>query len=163
MNNVYFWILLTAVSSLNVNASIKCQSEWLSLKHTQKLMRHKSTEKLRQKEHKKAKAYQDCRRGKAKTKMDGTSENLTINSTHKHRQDTVSKRKINRSKPIKYSRSINVRGKFSGEKQDAWLKHYIAPKECANPKTTQQFAMCTEHRNEQATKFSVAWEKTTPR
>ncbi|WP_448568902.1 hypothetical protein [Thalassotalea ganghwensis] len=163
MNKVYLWLLLAAVFSPNANASIKCQSEWQSLKHTQQLMRHKSTETLRQKEHKKAKAYQDCRRGKTKPKIEINKKNLTTNSTHKQRQNTASKSKINKSEPIKYTRSINVSGKFSGEKQDAWLKHYQAPKECAHPKTTQQFAKCTENRNEQATKFSVAWEKTRPR
>lgn len=57
------------------------------------------------------------------------------------------------------NKSLIIKGKFTGQMQNAWLKYYKRPKECNLPKSTASFAWCIEHKNESATAFKEQWQK----
>ncbi|QDP02176.1 hypothetical protein [Thalassotalea sp. PS06] len=57
------------------------------------------------------------------------------------------------------NQSLVIRGKFTGEKQVAWLKYYQPEKACRRPKTTSMFAKCLAIRDQQAEQFSALWEQ----
>ncbi len=64
----YGLIAILALLSTPSHSASKCETEWNSLKATQAQLRHNSTEQLRQKEHVRHTAYQNCRKGKNQSK-----------------------------------------------------------------------------------------------
>lgn len=150
--------ILVAISLLIVSnqtiAKSKCEREWNALKSVQSKLRHKSTEYLRNKEHRKHKKYQDCRKGK--TKSSKKSRTKTYSSTpkntyKKHYPNYYVRNTFNSS-------SVNVKAKFKGEKQNEWMQYYVIPKECISPKSTSKFARCLAERDKEAEEFSKKWE-----
>ncbi len=64
----YGLIAILALLSTPSHSASKCETEWNSLKATQAQLRHNSTEQLRQKEHVRHTAYQNCIKGKNQSK-----------------------------------------------------------------------------------------------
>jgi len=60
-------LLLLIIISYPSFAKSKCQFEWDALKKVQAQLRHKSSQRLRDLEHKKHSKYQSCRKGKTQT------------------------------------------------------------------------------------------------
>ena len=147
-------ILLFVIFSLPAFAASKCQTEWDAYKAVQKQLRQQSYEWLRDKERRKHKEYQDCR----KSKNNKSSSTIKPSSNN---QKTYAK-----YKPLpKYGAypcipsKVNVAGRYSGEKQQAWLDYYHSPKGCKNPKSTSQFSKCLQHRDDEANKFEKVWDE----
>ncbi len=149
-----FAFLLFIVFSLPSFAGSKCQLEWDSLKSVQSQLRKNSNEWLRNEERRRHKIYQDCRKGK----------NNASSKTQKHRtqkQTSYTKYKSTpKYRPYRSTTSkVNVKGRFSGEKQQAWLDYYHSPKGCKTPKSTSQFSKCLAHRDSEAEKFDKVWDE----
>lgn len=130
-------------------ANSKCEREWNDLKSIQTQMRHKSTEYLRNKERDKHKEYQNCRKGKKKkSKKYKTKANYNKQSTNntyrKYTSNTI-------------TNTVSLKGKFNGDKQDAWVKYYDKPQECVEPKDISQFSRCLKYRDEKARDFDREW------
>ncbi|MEY8216273.1 MAG: hypothetical protein RPR97_17530 [Colwellia sp.] len=151
MLKILITIALLIVSN-QASAISKCEREWNDLKSIQSQMRHRSTEYLRDKERDKHKEYQSCRKDKNKK-----SKSYKTKTKHKNPKTTYKSHSYPRysSNNIKYSGSI--KGKFKGEKQKAWLKHYRTPQECISPKNISKFSRCLSYRDEEAEKFTVQW------
>ncbi len=139
------------IMSNQVFAKSKCEQEWKALKSVQSQLRHKSTEYLRKKEHKKHDEYQNCR----KAKKNKSKSSKTKNS---HKSQTIYK-KYNSPKSLNtnITNTVALKGKFSDEKQDAWIQYYDKPKECILPKNIQVFSRCLSERDEEAKKFDMEW------
>lgn len=130
-------------------AKSKCEREWNDLKSIQTQMRHRSTEYLRNKEREKHKEYQDCRKGKKKKskkyKRKANYNNQSTNNTYrKYTSNTI-------------TNTVSLKGKFSGDKQDAWVQYYDKPQECIKPKDISQFSRCLKYRDEKAIDFDREW------
>ena len=134
-----------------VLAQQNCTQAMQTLKNHQSLMRKgysaSTGEKLRSKERKLFNAYQKC-----------------LKSPPTHSGTKTKKKKI--SNNVDYSNapqikwqntSLNFRGRFSGEKQKAWLAYYKQPEQCVKPKSLQDFAWCTEHKTKSSEVFSELW------
>jgi hypothetical protein len=137
------------IVSNQIFAKSKCESEWNALKNVQSQLRHKSTEYLRKKEHRKHDEYQKCRKGKnKKSKSYKTTSN----------QKTAYKKYSYSNYPTKnITNKVSLKGKFKDEKQDAWIQYYDKPKECILPKNIQVFSRCLSKRDEEAKKFDMEW------
>lgn len=146
---VLIFILFTI--SLPSYSASKCQEEWDYLKKVQAQLRYKSTEYWRKKEHEAHNIYQNCRKGKNKK------------TTSRSSQIEIYKNKKSKIKFKKYKKVGNpiatVKGFYTGEKQNAWIKYYKTPKECKNPKTTSKFAKCLEHKRETSKEFDIIWKE----
>lgn len=153
MNIYKLAFIVIVLFSSSTFAKSKCQNEWDALKSVQSQLKHKSTEWLRDKERKKHTEYQDCRRGKIKSI---NSNNQTKYSEKRSSQPYKTKRII---KTKKSNFSGGIKGLFTGEKQNAWIRYYKKPKECIRPKTTKWFAKCLNIRDIEAQKFDVLWKK----
>ena len=147
---IFLFIIFSAPSF----AGSKCQTQWDSLKAVQQQLRHQSYEWLRDKERRKHKEYQDCRKGKnnksSKTKKYTTSKQSAYTQykqspSYRPYRSTISK--------------VNVTGRFKGDKQQAWLDYYHSPKGCKSPKTTSKFSTCLQHRDSEAAKFEQVWDE----
>jgi len=156
MNIYQLAIIASALFSNLVFAELKCKTEWDALKDVQTQLRHKSTEWLRDKEHKKHSEYQKCRRNTNKQ----SSSNSRTKHYEKQRIQTYSPKQLAKIKKSNYSG--NIKGIFTGEKQNSWIKYYKKPKECIRPKSTQWFAKCLKHRDDEAIKFNSTWRKQNP-
>lgn len=142
---------LLFIASTETFAKSKCELEWNALKAVQSQLRHKSTEYLREKEHKKNNAYQDCRKGKNKNNTSiKSTQYLPSNTPSKHYSVGQARHSFNNS-------SVKMKGKFTGEKQESWNNYYVRPKDCINPKSTSKFAECLNDRDMQAAKFDLLW------
>lgn len=143
--------IILLIISIQSPAKSKCELEWNALKAVQAQLRNKSTEYLRNKERKKHTEYQNCRKGKSKK----NSNKHVIKNTYNPQKKYYSNRKIRNS----FGNSkVNIKSKFTGEKQQAWLAFYKTPKECISPKTTTKFAKCINDRNLAAEHFSNNWD-----
>ena len=140
-------VLIFMLCSIPSNAATKCKAEWDSLKSVQSQLRHQSTEGLRQKEHQKHNEYQACRKRKAKSfKAEVFNKKINRDLNQRPRKQKV----------IHYSG--NLKGRYKGEKQNAWTLHYKTPKECIKPKSVQAFAVCINHRDAASKIFDKHWE-----
>jgi hypothetical protein len=155
--NIYQLAIIAAVLFSNpVFAELKCKKEWDALKNVQTQLRHKSTEWLRDKEHKKHTKYQECRKN---TNKKSNSNSRAKNYGKQSIQLYKPKQLANIKKP---NYSGNIKGLFTGEKQNSWIKYYKKPKDCIRPKSTQWFAKCLKHRDDEAIKFDSIWRKKNP-
>jgi hypothetical protein len=94
-------------------AKSKCEREWNAFKSVQAELRHRSSEYLRDKEHRTHNQYQDCRKGKNKKSK---SHKITNN------QKTTYKKYSDINYPTKnITNTVSLKGKFKDEKQDAWI------------------------------------------
>ncbi len=109
-------------------AGSKCQTQWDSLKLVQQQLRHQSYEWLRDKERRKHKEYQDCRKRKNKTKTYSRANKKT-----------------------------SLENMFYGKKQKQWLKYYKTPQNCKKPSTERKLQECVRQRNKKATHFERVW------
>lgn len=123
-----FALLLFVIFSFPSFAGSKCQLEWDSLKAVQSQLRHQSYEWLRDKERRKHKEYQDCRKGRTKTKTYKRASNKT-----------------------------NLENLFYGKKQKQWLKYYRTPQSCKNPSTERKLKECIRQRDKKAYHFERVW------
>lgn len=104
-------LVLLFIASTEIYAKSKCELEWDPLKAVQSQLRHKSTEYLRQKEHKKNSAYQDCTKSKTqKNNSAKSTQCLSNNTLSKHYSVGQVRHSFNNS-------SVKMKGKFTGEKQ----------------------------------------------
>jgi len=134
-----------------VIAQQKCTQAMQTLKNHQSLMRKgysaSKGEKLRVKERKLFNAYQKC-----------LTSPPTHSSTKTKKKKTSNSVDYSNAPQIKWQNtSLNFRGRFSGEKQKAWLAYYKQPKQCGKPKSLQDFAWCTEHKRKSSEEFSELW------
>ena len=142
-------IICLLIVSNQTFAKSKCELEWNALKSVQSQLRHKSTEYLRKKEHKKHDEYQKCRKSqskKSKSYKTTSNKNTTYNN---HSYSNYPTKNI--------TNTISLKGKFKDEKQDAWIQYYDKPKECLFPKNIQEFSKCLSYRDEAAKKFDMEW------
>jgi hypothetical protein len=121
-------VFLIIIFSAPSFAGSKCQYEWNALKKVQAQLRHQSTQRLRNLEHKKNRKYQDCRKGKKKTK--------TYNRKGK---------------------KTNLENMFYGKKQKQWLKYYKTPQNCKKPSTERKLQECIRQRDKKASHFERVW------
>lgn len=156
MNKTMFLVVLTLLSFQSFASKSKCPNEWNSLKSIQKQMKlgHRASEMeyLKKEERKRFTAYEHCRKGRnanSKNTVNSANQNLT-------KRYLYNKSRSSKSNVFKGA-SINIKGRFSGEKQNAWFDYYNKPKECIKPKSTSQFAKCIVHRDELAKEFEVVW------
>ena len=150
MLRILIVITLLVISNQSL-AKSKCEKEWDALKAVQAQLRHKSTEYLRNKERIRHTEYQNCRKGKSKKSSNGNS----VKTTYKPQKKYYSNKKVRNS----FGNSkVNIKSKFTGEKQEAWLAFYKTPKECIAPKTTTKFAKCINDRNLAAKHFTNNWD-----
>jgi len=158
MFKALFLVVLILLSFQSFAFKSKCPSEWSSLKNIQKQMKlgHRvaEMERLKKEERKRFTAYENCRKGR-----NSNSKN-TVKSANQSRtkQYSYSNSRSSRANVFKGA-SVNIKGRFSGEKQRAWIDYYRKPKECIKPKSTSQFAKCMAHRDEVAKEFDVVWEE----
>lgn len=104
-------------------------------------------EKLRAKERKLFDAYQSCLKSPPKQS----------NKKGKKKKTSYITSPID-APVIKWkNKSLSFRGKFSGEKQEAWLAYYKQPKKCVKPESLSVFAWCTEHKAKSSEQFSELW------
>lgn len=143
------WIIFFLIVTNQSHAKSKCEFEWKQLKSIQSLLRQKSTEYLRKKEHEKHNEYQNCRKNKNNSK---SSQN-TKNNYSDNLQYYASQYKRNTFK----NSPIQMKAKFKGEKQEAWIQSYITPKDCIKPKKISKFASCLSNRDIAAEKFNIQW------
>lgn len=149
-----FTFILFSTDSFSAS---KCENQWQALKSVQTQLRHKSTEFLRKQEHEKHTDYQNCRKNKnANNSKTKTTKNSTVQSSNKRPSHILNKR-INRQ--LVGNKAITIKGYFEGEKQNQWLKFYQRPKYCHSPKSTQVFAKCMQHKEEEAIKFEQKWQE----
>lgn len=123
-----FILLILIIFSTPSFAGSKCQTQWDSLKLVQQQLRHQSYEWLRDKERRKHKEYQDCRKRKNKT--------ITYSRANK---------------------KTNLENMFYGKKQKQWLKYYKTPQYCKKPSTERKLQECIRQRNKKATHFERVW------
>ena len=143
------WIIFLLIVSNQVYAKSKCELEWKSLKAVQSQLRHKSSEYLREIEHKKHNEYQNCRKGKNK-KSNTYQTKKTYKTQTKYYSNQYARNTFKNS-PIK------MKAKFKGVKQEAWLEQYETPKDCIKPKSTAKFASCLNSRDIKAEEFDIEW------
>ncbi|MDO6426834.1 hypothetical protein Q4489_07410 [Thalassotalea sp. 1_MG-2023] len=147
------------LSSYSVYAKQDCTREYNNLKSHQKVMRNGGSSsrmaQLAKEEHVIASEYQDCRSGKNKASKNKNTIKKQVKSNN--RPATKRQLSFSKQKPIKYTRPISFSGRFKGEKQVAWVEFYETPNECLKPKSTQAFAKCMAHRDEQAFIFDKRW------
>ena len=124
-------ILVTSQQSI---AGSKCQEKWDALKAIQAQLRHKSTEFYRKEEHKRHKAYQDCRKGKTNKKY----KTSRIQSSNQKKLENI----------------------YSGKKQKAWLKYYRTPQSCKSTNNAKKSKRCIDKRNDKAGQFDRVWKIT---
>lgn len=149
-----FLLLLFVIFSFPSLAGSKCQLEWDSLKAVQSQLRQYSYEWLRDKERRKHKEYQDCRKHK-NNKSSSTKKN-----TYKTQKNYAQNKPIPKYRPYRSTTSkVKVAGRYSGEKQQAWLDYYHSPKGCKSPKSTSKFSKCLVHRDSEAEKFEKVWDE----
>lgn len=158
MKKINVLILLPLFISSPAIAQQDCTQAMENLKNHQKIMRkgYSATqgEKLRNKERKLFDAYQTCLKFPASHSTRRTSEARN----GKKKQKTTSTFNYSDAPQIKWqNKSLSFRGKFSGEKQKAWLRYYKQPKQCGKPKSLQVFAWCTEHKTKSSEVFSELW------
>ena len=123
---IFLFIIFSAPSF----AGSKCQYEWDALKKVQGQLRHRSTQWLLDKEHKKSREYQNCRKGKTKSRTKKYSSK---------------------------SKKVNLESLFYGKKQKQWLKYYKTPQNCKKPSTERKLQECIRQRNKKATHFERVW------
>ena len=151
---------LVVFSTSSFAKKADCITEKQQLQHIQKIMKKgykpRLGERYRQIEREKHNAYQICRKNKNNSSK-STKVKKQNQPTKKKYSSFYKSRKYNR--PLVSRGTINMRGKFKGEKQSAWLKHYKTPKNCITPKTPSEFAKCLSIRDEAAEKFDILWRK----
>ena len=156
MNKLLTMILLLVISN-ELFAQSKCQDEWSDLKNAQNVSRQSSNEWTRNWEKRAFNEYNKCIKRK--------------NNSQKYRQKSSynKNRNLNESYTVYFDREfttkpIEVKARYTGEKQDAWLKYYRSKKtdECKNPKSTKLFAKCLEEREKLAVKFDMNWRLDNP-
>ena len=149
-------LIFVIIASNKSYAKSKCELEWNALKAVQAQLKQKSYEWLRKKEHEKHNEYQNCRKGKT---------NKLITDLKKEKISPKKNKQIKKYMPkTEYSRNNNkysgeIKGKFKGEKQDAWIKYYnkYRPIKCKTPKSIQIFSQCVKHKNNEAKNFNLVW------
>ncbi|XPF94276.1 hypothetical protein ACM9HF_20045 [Colwellia sp. RE-S-Sl-9] len=149
------WIILFLIITNKSYAKSKCEVELNELQHIQSLLRHKTSEYLRDKEHKAHEKYQICRSRKNNQSSNNKSKKI-------YSKKTTTKKKYYPNQYVKKSfgkSTVKIKGKFKGDKQNAWIEYYKTPKECIKPKSTSQFASCLNKRNVEAERFSTEWDK----
>ncbi|MGB1261488.1 MAG: hypothetical protein ACPG52_01155 [Cognaticolwellia sp.] len=154
------FIIFTCFSQPSFAGS-KCQFEWDALKNVQSQLRHRSSQWLRDQEHKKHREYQDCRKAK-------NNKSSKVKKYARNNQKAVTqyrKAKTQYRKPIRFKKNrstistVSVKGLFTGEKQQAWLEYHRPAQACKNPKTTQKFSQCLKNRADEANKFQLLWQE----
>ncbi len=145
-------ILAFLIASNPILAKSKCEDEWNALKSIQSQMRQRSTEYLRVEEHKKHDEYQNCRKGKTNNKnSEGKNSQKKYSTSKKYYLQKKLRNSFNSS-------AVNMKTKFKGEKQQAWLDYYTTPKDCISPKSTAKFAKCLDERDNKAIEFDLNWK-----
>jgi len=145
------FIALILLSNQAFSAS-KCEHEWNAFKKVQDQLRQKSTQWLRDKEHRKHNEYQHCRQGKSKKSK---AEKTKIKKYKSKNVVAYQKPKVYKQYNSKYSGQI--KGLFTGKKQKAWIQYYKRPNKCLIPKSIPLFSKCLKHRNDAADKFDIQW------
>ena len=137
-----------------------CITEKKQLQNIQKIMKKGYKPRLgeyyRKIEREKHDAYQICRRNK-----NNSSKKTNVKNHKKQTKKNYSSlnKSRNYNRPLVSRGTINIKGKFKGEKQSAWLRHYKTPKNCLTPKTIPEFAKCLSIRDKAAEKFDILWRK----
>lgn len=158
-------LFLLVLFSFPLFAGSKCQLEWDALKSVQNQLRQKSYEWLREKERRKHKDYQACRKGKnrekAQSRSTRTSQNYNNQVSNINGSNHISNYRAPRTQ---HKTVINIKGYFKGEKQNDWLKYYreVKPKYCNSPKSTSEFAKCLNNEKEEVEKFKILWRMRNP-
>lgn len=142
-------IISVLIVSNQTFAKSKCEREWNALKSVQAELRHKSSEYLRDKEHRTHNQYQDCRKGK-----DKKSKN---HKTKSNQKTTYKKYSYAKYSTNNITNTVSLKGKFKDEKQDAWIQYYDKPKDCLFPESIKEFSKCLSYRDEEAKKFDMKW------
>lgn len=111
----------------------------------------KESIRLQEKERVAWQKWQDCKKGKNRTKK------KTIKPKRKIYKPTNNKKTIKFEQDFVFTtnNALVVKGKYKGKKQQAWLNYYKMPKDCKKPKSTQQFAACLNEKEQQ----QIAFEK----
>jgi len=154
------WIVLFLITSNQSYAKSKCEKEWKALKGVQAHLRYKTSEYLRKEEHRRHEIYQKCR--SKRNNESSSSKSKSKKSKIIYSKKPTTQKKYSPKKYVKKSfgkSTVKIKGKFKGDKQNEWIKHYKTPKECIRPKSTSQFASCLNKRNVEAEKFSINWNK----
>lgn len=145
------WIIFLLIVTNQSNAKSKCEFEWNSLKAVQSQLRHKSTDYLRKKEHKKHTEYQNCRKGR---------NNKSKNYEPKNEYSTQRNYYSNQYARNSFKNSpVQMKAKFKGDKQEAWMGYYTTPKDCIKPKKISKFASCLQYRDMKAEEFDILWNE----
>jgi hypothetical protein len=149
-----FILLILIIFSHQSFAGSKCPDEWNALKSIQSHLRNNSTEWARSEERRRHKTYQECRKRKNNTLTKTKSYSNKSQETY-NQFETLPENKAYRSSISK----VNIKGRFKGYKQQAWLDYYRAPARCQSPKNSQQFSKCLQNRDNQAEIFEQVWRE----
>ena len=167
MNSTKWISLLSVLVWLNpiniAHAQPPCESAHQTYRKVQQQMRKGqsavSMARLQERERKAWFAWQRClenpsvnKRSKRKAKQQSQP------SSTKNRKQTNKITQSNYPKVLS-NKPLNMKGAFSGDKQQAWLDFYQKPKECLKPKSTQQFAYCIEHARNAQLVFSQSYDE----
>lgn len=151
MKIICYFLCVFLLLWFNTAYAKKCQSEYdkfsrIQLQQKQAHSAQKSI-KLHQKEQSAWKRWQDCKKGKKAKKKSKKKKNKQRN-TH---NTTQSMKLVLQPSGSAFAtrKAVVIKGKYRGEKQQAWLQYYKMPKACKKPATTQKFAACLENKEQQ--------------
>jgi len=151
-------ILLILTSNIAFAKKPKCDYEMSQLKKVQAVMKKGGYgEYTRDVERKLHTKYQNCRKNK-----NNYSKKNSVNTDRKKLEKTYNQTKIQPYKSSRYKKgkaTANIKGRYQGVKQDAWIQHYKTPKKCFRPKSISAFATCLKHRDSEAIKFDAIWKR----
>lgn len=149
---------LSLLSSSVFAAKKECASLLTKLHNVQAQQRSgqslKNSNRLRKKEDLSRKNWWECENNKNKKKRSSTNKKYKV--LKKKSANVYKKNKS--AKHVFASNKLVIKGKYSGQEQSKWLAFYKRPKKCARPKTTQVFAYCMEHKEQQQKVFEKEYQ-----
>lgn len=117
----------------------------------------KESIRLQEKERIAWQKWQSCKKGKFnKKKKTPIKQKRTIGEYKSKVNEKIIK--LQQGSAFSTNKSLVVKGKYKGVKQQAWLSYYQIPKGCKKPKSTQQFAACLHEKEQQQIAFEKEYE-----
>jgi len=153
-------LCLSGLYSEKALAKAKCKPYLEKLQNIQALQRQgyslKRGNSLRKREQAARDKWWQCEQGKIQA-TSKKSKSRKKKQVKKNRYAKAKKASAGETKkklvPFSNQGQIVLKGRFTGEKQQAWLQYYVRPKKCQRPKTTQVFAYCMEDKLAQQAVF----------
>jgi len=153
-------LCLPGLYSEKALAKAKCKPYLEKLQNIQALQRQgyslKRGNSLRKREQAAREKWWQCEQGKiqptskkSKARKKKQEKKKRYVKTKRTRTGEIEKKLV----PFSNQGQIVLKGRFTGEKQQAWLQYYVQPKKCLRPKTTQVFAFCMEDKLAQQAVF----------